>query len=132
VSTVVTNVWTLLYDEEATQKAQNVIAAAFGADKDPTVLVQELSLVTEWLMPLKPDGDVDSDEAARRTLCFMSALTMLGRRAIDAFATMAESAKLGSTEDELWPKPEPEKVRNAAFELLGMYADGLREIAGET
>ena len=122
------SVWRDLYDEEAVTKAQSVIAAAHGANTNPLVLVTELGKVTEWLMPLLPNGEVDSDTAAKRTLHFYAALTMLARMAVDQFATMVESAKIES-EDEEWPEPDPEAVRNTAFELLGQYADNLRELS---
>ena len=113
------NVWKLIYEETAAQKAQNLIAAAFGADQDPSVLLAELEKVSIWLV------EGDGDAIAQRVVYFVSALTMFGRMGLDAFATVIAQAKPSVEE------PEPEDVRNIAFDLLSEYAAQLREHAND-
>lgn len=112
------DVWQLLLTEEYITEAELLISAAIGADVAPEVLTAELE---RSALTLAQDED-DAAAIADRMVRLVAAVTALSRASLEAFAVMAEWAKLPKDEE-----PDPEEVRNSMLHLLNEYASALRD-----
>ena len=111
------NVWKAIYDEEATTKAQALIAAAFDGLEDPSAYISELEKVAPWLTEGTPD------EIARKVVTFTSAMALLATQPLEMFGREIAAAKRAPME------PTEAQVRTIAFDLLSEYVAQVRETA---
>ena len=115
------NVWTRLLDghDDAIDLAENLVAAAIGADADPTVLTEQAGKCAEYVF-----GDTD-DEIGRRVLTLVTAVAGISRGLTSAFGSVVFEVK-----DETGDA-SPDDRRNAELHFLNQAANSLREtVAG--
>jgi hypothetical protein len=108
------DVWKLLYDREALDRAQHIFAASIGADVDHAVLTGEILSLYEWV------EEGDAGHRADRFVKGVAALVMLARYSHEHLATFSEWAKLEEGE------PDHEAVQDMQVHLLNEYAEDLR------
>lgn len=120
-----TDVWGLLFDDDAFTKAELLVAAAIGTDAEQKVIVAELERLTDWVW--EPEDD---QVRAQRIVYTMAALVMLSRFSIEQLAALIESSKVAVETGDEDAEADPNAVRATSVHLLEMTAQNLRDQLG--
>jgi hypothetical protein len=116
------NIWTRLLGghDDVVNLAENVVAAAIGADADPTIFTGEVEKCAEYVFG---GGD---DEIGARTIRLAAAVAGISRGLTSSFGSFVVEVK------EETGEAGPDDRRSAELHFLSIAAGSLRDtIAGE-
>jgi len=118
------NVWALLYDEEAVDRACVILTASVGADVNHKVLLDEIRALHDWI-----NEDKDPEEIARRFVGVAAALAKLAHIGLAKFAHVYLDAawQEGALKED--PYADVDAVSEREMKVLRDLAEELHELA---
>jgi len=114
------DVWTQLLTKDYVDEAELIVAAGMSAEKNPQVLLGELTRQSEKLIELQDDAKAIADRWVR----LVAALSALTLTSVGWVAATVAQVQDDLDDDE---EPDQEKVRQAAVQILANCAASVRE-----